>query len=113
MSSEREKLESASLGRLADDLQHGPTSGAHDIAHAELQRRLAVWQFEARDAEVRAATAAEETARYTRSSARWMFWSVVTIAITSGITGAVCFPDLVRADGVPLKVIRLLHGPAN
>jgi hypothetical protein len=53
--------------------------------------RLAASQFEARDAQVTAAKAAEETARYTRSTARWMFWSVVAIAITSGIQALFAF----------------------
>jgi hypothetical protein len=58
---------------------------------AELQRRLAASQFEAYDAQVKAAEAAEETAKYTRSTARWMFWSVVAIAITSGIQALFAF----------------------
>jgi hypothetical protein len=91
MASPREKLESEPLGRLADDMQHGPTSRQHDIANAELQRRLAVWQSEACDAQIKAGTAAEETARYTRSTARWMFWSVMAIAITSGIQALFAF----------------------
>jgi hypothetical protein len=62
-----------------------------EIANAELQRRLAASQFEACDAQVTAAKAAEETARYTRSTARWMFWSVVAIAITSGIQALFAF----------------------
>jgi len=90
MASPREQLEKASLGRLADDMQHGP-SGQYHIAYAELQRRLADWQSKACDAEVEAASAAEETARYTKSTARWMFWSVVAIAITSGIQALFAF----------------------
>jgi hypothetical protein len=91
MASEREKLEDASLGRLADDMAHGPNSDRHHIARAELQRRLAISQFEVHDAQVKAATAAEETAVYTKSTARWMFWSVVAIAITSGIQALFAF----------------------
>src|SRR5262245_8680186 len=91
MASPREQLETASLGRLADDMQHGPTSRQHDIAYAELQRRLADWQSQACNAQVEAASAAEETARYTKSTARWMFWSVVAIAITSGIQALFAF----------------------
>lgn len=91
MASDREKLEGESLGRLADDMQHGPTARVYHVANAELQRRLAVWQRETHDAQIDTAHAAAETARYTQSTARWMFWSVMAIAITSGIQALFAF----------------------
>jgi hypothetical protein len=47
----------------------GPTSQEFYAANAELTRRTAQAQ--------------EEAARYTRQNARWMFWSVIAIVITS------------------------------
>jgi hypothetical protein len=44
MPSDRGNLEGASLGRLTDDMQAGPTYPHYHIANAELQRRLAEWQ---------------------------------------------------------------------
>ena len=91
MASDREKLELESFGRLADDMQHGPKARQYHVANAELQRRLAEWQREIHDAQISAANAARETAGFTKSSARWMFWSVIAIVVTSGIQALFAF----------------------
>lgn len=91
MAAERGHLETVSLGRLADDMQGGPGARAYHVASAELQRRIARWQREAHDAQIEAAGAARETARYTRSTARWMFWSAIAIAFTSGVQAVFAF----------------------
>jgi hypothetical protein len=91
MASDREMLEAQSLNRLADDMQGGPGARPFHVANAELQRRLAVWQRETHDAHISTASAAQETARYTKSAARWMFWSVMAIAITSSVQALFAF----------------------
>jgi len=83
MASSRERLEDAPLGQLADMMEAGPNHGYH-IASAELQRRLAA-------AQLNAANAAERTAQYTKDTARWMFWSVMAIAATSGVQALFAF----------------------
>lgn len=71
--------------QLAYEYAFGPTSHRHWAAQAEMQRRMSVAQDESLKSQTAAANAAEKTANYTKSSSRWMFWSVVAIAITSGL----------------------------
>lgn len=98
MPSDREKLEDAGLEQLANEMQNGPDERRYHVAYAELQRRIAEWQKEARDTQVKASDAAVETARYTRESANWMRWSVIAIAMTSGLQALFAFLTWYRAD---------------
>jgi predicted anti-sigma-YlaC factor YlaD len=97
MPSDREKLEDAGLERLANEMQNGPDERRYHVAYAELRRRMAEWQKEARDTQVKASDAAVETARYTRESANWMRWSVIAIAMTSGLQALFAFLTWYRA----------------
>ena len=91
MASEREKLETADLGALADII--GAKTGLSPFAEAELARRQVVSQQEAAkaqeraaDAQEMAAKAAKETARYTQANARYMLLSVVVLTISFVVT---------------------------
>ena len=87
MPSDREKLETETLGNLTDRLQDGPEQGRHYYsALAELERRRTQWQQNAANSEMDAAQAAKDTAEYTKQNARYMKLSVFAIAITSGLS---------------------------
>jgi hypothetical protein len=63
MTSEREKLESETLGQLADRMQDGPDSDRRYFGPlAEIERRKAAWMKASADAQIEAAEAAKETA---------------------------------------------------
>ncbi|MGD0635193.1 MAG: hypothetical protein ABSA13_13110 [Beijerinckiaceae bacterium] len=80
MASDREKLETETIEQLADRMQDGPSTLRHyHSALAELERRKAVWQFEAAEAQKAAASFAESTAKYTKDNARYMLLSVCAI----------------------------------
>jgi hypothetical protein len=85
--SDREKLESETLGQIADRMSNAePTSRAHTIAIAEFTRRQTVAQLEATRAQVEAARAAKETAIYTQRNAKYLLWSVIVLAVSSTFT---------------------------
>jgi hypothetical protein len=87
MPSDREKLETESLGAIADRMaQAEQISHAYNVAHSELMRRQTEAQLEASRAQVDAAAAAKETAIYTRSSAKYVKLSVIVLAISAGLT---------------------------
>jgi t-SNARE complex subunit (syntaxin) len=81
----RKDYEKSTLDEIADAMAAGPTAPIHDAAFAELQRRNAILAQQTTDAQIKASDAAIETARYTRDSSRWMFWSVIAILFTSGV----------------------------
>jgi predicted ATPase len=89
MASDREKLESETIEQLADRMQDGPSTMRHYYsALAELERRKAVWQFEAAEAEKAAASSAESTAQYTKENARHMLrsvWAILFAAVLSAL----------------------------
>jgi uncharacterized membrane protein YqiK len=85
--SDREKLESETLGQIADRMSNAePTSRTHTIAVAEFTRRQTLAQLEATKAQIEAAGAAKETATYTRLNAKYLLWSVVVLAGSSMFT---------------------------
>ena len=65
----REEFESKTLQELANEMAYGPTSNRYNASWAELCRRQASWQHAAASAQT--------------SSAKYMLWTVVAIAITS------------------------------
>jgi hypothetical protein len=70
-------MRDAPLEHLASVIANtDPGSRASEAAKAELTRREIIAQQEA-------ALSQQEAARYTKQNARWMFWSVVVVAITS------------------------------
>ena len=74
----RRDLENLSLDALADALSETtPNNVAWGIVAAEFQRRAAV--------------ATDDVATATKQSAHWMKWSVVAIAITSGLQALFAF----------------------
>jgi hypothetical protein len=90
----RQALEQHSLERLADELAYAPDhpdSYRHYIAAAELERRKAAWHHEASEAQ-------RHTAEYTKSMARYMLWTVIAIAVTSGITALFASLSYLFAD---------------
>jgi|GEM_PF-4911764 len=60
------------------------TKAMQEAAAAQIAN--AADQKDAAEAMIRAANAAEETAKYTHDTAWWMKWSVVVLAISSTIT---------------------------
>jgi hypothetical protein len=93
MASLREQTETWSLGQLFDVIGNQNTYAPH--ARAEIERRATIAQQEAFDAQKRAAEAQElaaqaaiETAEHTKASARYIFWSVVVLAISSFVTAS-------------------------
>jgi len=76
----RAELENVSLDELADRIAGAPAMSTFgEAARAELARRQLLLQ-------VQATQAAKDTADYTRKSARYIFWSVVAIAVSSVAT---------------------------
>jgi hypothetical protein len=76
MTSEREKLESETLGQLADRMQDGPDSDRRYFAPlAEIERRKAAWMKASADAQIEAVEAAKEAARYTKRTTLYMLLS--------------------------------------
>jgi len=72
-----------------------PGSQSHTEMLGELKRRQTIAQLEATEAqkaaavaEQQAAQAAIETAKATRSNARWMFWAVIASVVSAIITAA-------------------------
>jgi hypothetical protein len=87
VASDREKLESETLGQIADRMSNAePTSCAHTIAVAEFMRRQTLAQLEATRAQIEAAGAAKETAIYTQRNAKYLLWSVIVLAVSSMFT---------------------------
>jgi hypothetical protein len=87
VASDREKLEKETLGQLADRMQDGPsTTRQYYSALAELERRKAVWQREAAEAQKAAASSAESTAQYTKETARHMLHSVWAILFAAALS---------------------------
>ena len=82
--SEREKMESWSLGQITDYMSNAECgSNAHTRASAEILRRQTILQQEATAAQQRAADATIETAKFTHLNARYMLLSVIALVITS------------------------------
>jgi hypothetical protein len=91
MASQRENLEKATLERLADDMQFGPTSAGYYPALAELERRRALWEREASEAQMAASGYAESTANYTKANARYMLFSVLATLIAAAVSAFFSF----------------------
>lgn len=72
-------LRNAPLDEVIKALGGEPHSSSHQEAAAELQRRKI-------ESEADVLKALQESAEAATQSARWMKWSVVAIAITSGVT---------------------------
>jgi len=72
----------------------GSTSPDAQRYAAEFTRRQTVAQINAAEAQVRAASAAEETAKYTRTNARYLLWSVVVLAVSGLGTFAVSIVNI-------------------
>jgi hypothetical protein len=71
------RMREATLEHLAAVVANtDPGSRSSNAAKAELTRREILTQQSA-------AKAQEEAARYTRQTARWMFWSVIVVAVSS------------------------------
>lgn len=68
------------IAKSNDELIDAPTPNTH----YEFMRRQTVAQQEA-------AQAAKDTAIYTQKNARYMLWSVIAIAITSGLSAVFAF----------------------
>jgi hypothetical protein len=91
MSDDRRRLAQLTLDELADALARPePGSNAHNWAMAEFSRRRMVAELEntiaqkdAMIAQTRAATAAEDTARFTKQNAFYMLLSVIALATSS------------------------------
>jgi hypothetical protein len=71
-----QQMHEATLEELVGFAARDPGSQFSEAAKAELSRPEIFAQQEA-------ARAQQEAAHYTKQSARWMFWSVVVVAITS------------------------------
>ncbi len=82
MPSDREKMETWTLGAVADSMAGAqPGTAAHTRGAAEILRRQTAIQEEAAEAQKRAAAATIDTANATRLSAKYMLWSVIVLAV--------------------------------
>jgi hypothetical protein len=69
---------------ILEHLEFGENTKVYWGANAALQGKLFELQEGVAKAQIEAAEATKETARYTRDNARWMFWSVMALLLTSG-----------------------------
>ena len=78
MATKREEMfENESLEKIADVMAGGEPRSRNDLtARAEFMLRQA-------RAQIAAAQATEQTAHYTRKYTRYMFWSVVILALSA------------------------------
>jgi hypothetical protein len=73
---------------LVNRLKHGPSENYYG-ALAELEEIKFEWQEKLNEAQIKAAEAAIEAADAAKRTAKYMWWSVLAIFATSGVS-AVC-----------------------
>lgn len=72
------------LSFILEHLEYGSNTKAYWGANAALQGKLLELQESVAKAQIEAAEATKQTAQYTKDNARWMFWSVMALLLTSG-----------------------------
>jgi hypothetical protein len=78
MATKREEMfENEPLEKIADVMAGGAPGSPND------QRTKAEFMLRQTKAQIAAAQATEQTARYTRKYSRYMFWSIVVLALSA------------------------------
>lgn len=82
----RAGIRAATLPELIDELtRQNPDNYGHRAVMAEITRVQTEALLASSRAQIDAAEAAKETARYTKDVARYMFWSVLAVAASAVI----------------------------